>query len=183
MVRSQIRKVLAAASTLAVLLAAPAASAFDYTYIEGGYGDIDLDNGYDDSGFRFAASYGGLHPQIALIGEYADWGDLSQLTLGAVFHAPLQKDLDFFAGGSFERLDADGGYDDTGFGLRAGLRWQIPNLPVQLIPEVRYLDIADDTLTSFRLGGLFTIAPRIDLVAGLQTGDDDRLELGARYNF
>ena len=72
---------------------------------------------------------------------------------------------------------------NTGVGLRAGLRWQVPNLPIQLIPEVRYLDVLDDSLTSFRVTGLFTIAPRVDLVAGLQTGDDDRLELGARYNF
>ena len=184
MVRTKIRNTLAAVSTVAALIAAPAASAFNYTYVEGGYGDIDID-GYDDSGFRFAGSFG-VHPQVALIGEYADWGDLSQISLGAVFHAPLQKDLDFFAGGTFERVDYSGDFgddDDTGFGLRAGLRWQIPGLPVQLIPEVRYLDVADDSLTSFRIGGLFTIMPRLDLVAGLQTGDDDRLELGARYNF
>lgn len=181
MFRAPIRNALAAVSTVAALLAAPAASAFNYTYVEGGYGDIDIDY-YDDSGFRLAGSFD-VAPQVALIGEYADWGDLSQLSLGAIFHAPIQKDLDFFAGGTFERVDLDGYDDDTGFGLRAGLRWQIPNLPVQLIPEVRYLDVADDTLTSFRVTGLFTIAPRLDLVAGLQSGDDDRLELGARYNF
>ena len=181
MVRTPIRNALAAVSTVAALLAAPAASAFNYTYIEGGYTSIDLDYGDDESGFRLGGSFD-IAPQVALIAEYNDWDDLAQLSIGAIYHAPLQKDLDFFAGGTFERIDYDID-DDTGFGLRAGLRWQVPNLPIQLIPEVRYLDVLDDSLTSFRVTGLFTIAPRVDLVAGLQTGDDDRLELGARYNF
>ncbi len=184
MIRFKVRNTLAAVSTVAFLIAAPAASAFDYTYVEGGYGDIDID-GYDDSGFRLAGSYN-FAPQAALIAEYADWGDLSQMSIGAVYHMALQKNIDFFGGGTFERVDYSGDFgddDDTGFGLRAGLRWQIPNLPVQLIPEVRYLDVADDSLTSFRVGGLFDLAPHLQLAGALQTGDDDRIELGARYNF
>lgn len=179
--RFEVRGKLAAVAALAAILAAPTASAFNYTYVEGGYVDVEID-GFDDSGLRAAGSFG-VAPNVALIGEYADVGDLSQMSLGAIYHAPLMPTLDWFAGGSYENVDIDNYDDDSGFGLRGGLRWKLPALPLELIPEVRYVDVFDDALTSLRVTGLFTILPMLDLQAAIQTGDDDRLELGARFSF
>lgn len=166
--------------TAAALLLPTAALAHDYTYIEGGY--LDRDNGFgDDSGLRIAGS-ADVAPAFNLFGEYADTGDVEQLTAGGQFHTPLSSATDVFAGASLESIDV-GPVDDTGYGLRAGLRWwAIPN-QFELIPEVRHTDIFDEGATSLRLGGLVRIARSLDVQAAIQGGDDDRFEAGLRYGF
>lgn len=171
--------------SLAVVAAAScwplSAAAFDYTYLEGGF--VDVDNDFlDDSGFRFAGS-GEIAPSVALIGEYADTGDFEQLSAGAVYHQAIERNVDLFFGGTVELVDLPHD-DDTGFGLRAGLRWRPnPRQPLELTPEVRHLDVFDESFTSLRLGALYRLAPALDLQGALQAGDDDRFELGLRYNF
>ncbi len=156
-----------------------AALAMDYSYVEGGF--IARDNGLaDDSGLRIAGS-GAVHPQVALIGEFTDTGDFEQFSGGAVYHAPLARGLDWLAGATLEHADA-GRADDTGYGLRAGLRWQFAKA-FELAPELRYVDLFDSGDTSLRIAGLFRVAPRLDLQAALQGGDDDRFEAGVRYSF
>ncbi|AXQ27692.1 hypothetical protein D0B54_02980 [Solimonas sp. K1W22B-7] len=157
------------------------AAAHSYTYVEGGF--LNRDFGADDeSGFRIAGS-GDIHQNIALIGEYADTGDLEQISAGGLFHTPLNNTLDFTAGATYEHIEV-GSFDDNGFGLRTGLRWQNADGRLELSPEIRYLDIADDDDTSLRVSGLYGLTPKVDLVAAVQAaGDDDRVEAGLRYNF
>jgi hypothetical protein len=166
--------------TLAALLLLPAAvQAHDYTYLEGGF--LNRDNGRaDDSGLRIAGS-ADVAPQVALIGEYADTGDFEQFSAGAIFHAPIQRDLDWFAGATIEFADA-GPVDDTGFGLRGGVRWRFAKA-FELSPEIRHVELFDSGDTSLRLAGLFRVAPQLDVQAALQGGDDDRFEAGVRYSF
>ncbi|HEY1077512.1 MAG TPA: hypothetical protein VGE51_12545 [Fontimonas sp.] len=167
---------LAASALLALPLAA---NAHSYTYVEGGYVSLDND-AQDDSGFRIAGS-GAVAPSFAVIGEYVDTGDFEQLSAGAVFHAPIDRSLDWFAGATIEMVDVPGD-DDTGFGLRGGLRWSFAKA-FELIPEIRHVDVFDEGFTSLRVTGLYRVAPRLDIQAALQGGDDDRFEAGLRYNF
>lgn len=157
------------------------AAAHSYTYLEGGY--LNRDFGADDeSGFRIAGS-GDIAPNIALIGEYADTGDVDQISAGGLFHTPVNNQLDFTAGATFEHADV-GPADDNGFGLRSGVRWQTADGRLELAPEVRYLDVFDDTDTSLRVGALYGLTPELDLTGAVQAaGDDDRYEVGLRYNF
>lgn len=168
------------AAGLTVLAAAPVASAIDYTYLEGGYVSIDRGRN-DDSGLRIAGSLG-LASRVALIGEYADADDYRQLSAGALFHAPMSGQWDLVLGATLEEVDA-GRVDDTGFGLRAGARWRQAASRLQLEPELRVIEVFDDTATSLRVGGQFELKPRLDLAGALQGGDDDRFELGVRYRF
>ncbi|HSW15208.1 MAG TPA: hypothetical protein VLI06_20330 [Solimonas sp.] len=173
-----IRKFAAAAA----LIALPTlAAAHSYTYVEGGF--LNRDYGRDDeSGFRIAGS-GDIVPNIALIGEYADTGDVDQISGGGLFHTPVNSQLDFTAGATLEHIDV-GSADDTGFGLRSGLRWQTADGRFELAPEVRHIDVFDDSDTSLRLGALYGLTPALDVVGAVQAaGDDDRLEAGLRYNF
>lgn len=168
-------KALAAAALLLPL----GVLAHNYTYLEGGY--LNRDYGpEDDGGFRIAGS-GSIHDNFALIGEYTDVGDLDTITAGLLFHTPLTNVIDLNLGATFEHVDA-GPWDDSGYGLRGGVRWQLMDR-IELNPEVRYVDIGDGNDTSLRLAGLFAITPEIDLQAALQGGDDDRVEVGVRYNF
>lgn len=166
---------------LAIFSVAPAAWAYDYTYLEGGYVSIDRGRN-DDSGLRLAGSVS-VTPKVALIGELVDVDDdYSQLSAGALFHTPIDHQWDLALGATFEHVDV-GSEDDTGFGLRGGARWRQPGGRLQLEPEVRLVDVFNDTASSVRLGALFELAPRLDLAGAFQGGDDDRLELGVRYRF
>jgi len=166
-------------SLAAAVAAAPAAaSAFDYSYAEGGYIYRDA---YDQSGsgVRLAGSLAVLD-NLAAFGELSTNDHLDQFGVGALFHSPLQRNLDFFGGASIEH--ADNGHDsDTGIGLRAGLRWvALPKL--ELAPEVRYVSALDGA-TSLRLNAVYDIAPHVMVQGAVQVGDDQRFELGLRYDF
>lgn len=169
-------KLLAAVAALAAL--PTLAAAHNYTYVEGGY--LNVDTGDDDeSGFRLAGS-GDVHPNLALIGEYAQVDEADLFSAGALFHTPLNRNFDWTAGATYEHVDTDA-VEDGGYGLRTGLRWQTSDARFELAPEVRYVDIEDDA-TSLRLGALYTLTSALDLQGAVQGGDDDRYELGLRYN-
>jgi hypothetical protein len=155
------------------------AQAHNYTYLEGGI--VNQDQGSnDETGFRIAGSVD-LAAPIALFGEYADIDQYNQISAGALYHRSLDRGVDLILGASLENVDV-GVDDDTGIGLRGGVRWQaIPNL--ELNPEVRYVDVFNEDLVSFRLAGLFSVTKELALQAAAQGGDDDRFELGVRYNF
>lgn len=172
-------RLLIAAGALAALPGL--ASAHNYTYLEGGY--LNRDFGADDeSGFRIAGS-GAIAPHFALIGEYADTGDLEQISAGGLFHTALNNTVDFTLGATYEHIEFGPG-DDNGFGLRTGLRWQNADGRLELAPEIRYIDFGDDDDTSLRVAGLYGLTNELDVVAAVQAaGDDDRLEAGLRYNF
>ncbi|MDD3765264.1 MAG: hypothetical protein PHP86_18370 [Nevskiales bacterium] len=155
------------------------AAAQNYGYIEGGYLNRDSDR-IDDAGLRIAGS-GPVAGSVALIGEYADTGDDEQFSGGVLLHGPLSPELDWTAGATLEFAD-NGHDDDQGYGLRGGLRWRFAEY-FELNPEIRHTEIFDHGETALRLAGLVRIAPRVDLQAALQGGDEDRLEVGARYNF
>lgn len=168
-----------AKTTAAALLLPLSALAHNYNYLEGGY--VNRDYGpEDDSGFRIAGS-GLVHDNVALIGEYTNVGRLDTISAGAIYRAPISNYIDINVGATFEHVDA-GPWDDSGYGLRGGVRWQLTR-NLELHPEVRYVDIGPGNDTSLRLAGLFGVTPELDLQAALQGGDDDRLELGVRYNF
>lgn len=166
-------------TAFAALALPGAALAHNYTYVEGGFVDRDLE-GADDSGFRIAGS-GQVHRQLALIGEYTDTGDLEQTGLGLRVFGPLRPDVDWTAAATMEFLDTRFD-DDTGYGLRGGLRWRFARA-FELNPEIVHFDVFDEGFTSLRLAGLFDIDPNLAVQAALQGGDDDRIEAGIRYSF
>ncbi len=171
------RKTLVAA--IAALALPGAALAHSYTYVEGGF--VDRDNDFvDDSGFRIAGS-GQIARQFALIGEYADTDRFEQLSVGGQFFGPINAEMDWTAGATIEFADV-GFDDDTGYGLRGGLRWRFARA-FELHPEIRHYDVFDNGETSLRVAGLFDIDPNLSIQAALQGGDDDRFEAGIRYSF
>lgn len=171
-------------AALAALMLLPlAAQAHNYTYIEGGFlhRNDDLDRP-DRDGLRVAGSVDVAAP-IALFGEFDHTGDnFDQLGGGVLFHTPVSAVLDVEAGASVEHVDT-GPRDDTGFGLRAGVRWQLADARLELSPGVRYVNVLDRSDTSARCGVLFRLSEALDLQGAAQVGDDDRFEVGLRYNF
>lgn len=168
-------------SLLALVAALPLlpAQASDFNYLEGGF--VNRDNyGRSGGGGRTAGSVD-LQVPIAPFAEFSSADDLDQLSVGAVFHAPVNRNVSWFAGGSLEHAD-NGFGSDTGFGLRGGLQWQATRR-LELTPEVRYVDLYNDGQVAARLTAAYEVAPRLALVGAVQGGDDDRFEAGVRYRF
>jgi len=68
--------------------------------------------------------------------------------------------------------------------LSAGLRWFVPETRgLELSPEVRHVMVFDSSVTSIRAAALFPMTRQMLLQGALQGGDDDRVEVGLRYNF
>ncbi len=175
---TQLRIVLAAVAALSIV--PMTASAFDYNFVEGGY--LHRDNDFsDDGGFRIGGSFD-VAPNLAVIGEYGNTNSFDQLTAGALFHTPINNVLDFNAGATLEHFTG-GGDRATGFGLRGGVRWNLVPGQWELNPEVRYVHVEGENMTSARLGALYHINRQFDIQAAVQGGDEDRFEAGVRYNF
>lgn len=167
--------------SLLTLAALPlAALAHDYSFIEGGY--VSIDNGAEDEGGIRIGGWIPLAPQFNLIAEYADADEFNQLSFGGQFHAPLSPQLDWTAGATMESIEV-GRADDTGLGLRGGLRWQSTSGQFEVNPEIRFVDVFEDESTSLRVAGLAAINAQLWLQGAVQTGDDDRMELGIRHGF
>lgn len=168
-----------ASLALALTGASGLASAANYNYLEGGF--LFRDNyGNDDAGFRIGGSVALAGP-LAAYGEFTSNDRVDQFSAGALFHQPINSELDWFAGGGLEYVDI-GPEDDLGFGLRGGLRWT-PLKAFEVTPELRYYDSVGDGQLSFRVGGVYAFSPPFALTAALQGGDDDRVEVGLRWNF
>jgi hypothetical protein len=165
-------------SLTAAVLLPTAAAALDYRYLDGGFVDRDASTGL---GVRMAGS-AALTPPLALFGEVVDDDQFTQVSAGALFHAPIGTQLDFNAGGSVEIVDTGAG-DDTGLGARMGLRWMVPDTRgLELSPEVRHV-VFDSSITSVRANALYPLTRSLLMQGALQGGDDDRIEIGVRYNF
>lgn len=164
-------------AVMAAGLALPAAAA-DYRYLDGGV----VDREGSDTGLRMAGS-GDVTPPLAVFGEVVDAGQYEQLSAGLMFHTPFGRGVDFNAGASLEAVDT-GSQDDTGLGARAGIRWLVPEARgLELSPEIRHVMVFNDVITSLRASALFPVTQQFQMLGALQSGDDDRVELGMRYNF
>ena len=169
-------------AALAALTMLPAvASAADYTYVEGGFIERH-DYGEAGPGGRVAGSFDLPILPLAIIAEYTGTDNLDQFDVGAIFHVPIIPTLNLFGGATLEHGDRHDGDTSTGIGARAGVRWQTTG-NLELAPELRYTHLFGSNETSVRLNALYNIAPHLDLQGAIQGGDEQRYEIGMRYNF
>lgn len=174
------RKLQAALLFAATGLLLPGLStASEYVFVDGGVVDRDASTGI---GVRMAGS-AALTSPIALFGEVVDDDTYSQLSAGALFHTRIASNVDFNAGGSLEMVD-NGATDDTGLGARMGVRWLVPQARgLELGPEVRHVRVFNQDIVSVRGNALFPLTRNLLMQGAVQGGDDDRVEVGMRYNF
>lgn len=168
------------AAAAALMLVPALVQAHNYNYVEGGW--VHRDQRGDEDGIRLLGSFDVARP-VAIFAEYATVEDFDQLSAGALFHTPINNDFDLVLGASIEDVNYSDGGGDTGFGLRGGVRWVIPQTRLELNPELRYVDIDPEELVSVRVNALYQLNNAFDIQGAVQGGDDDRFELGVRYNF
>jgi len=174
------RKIRYTVAAAAIVALPGIASAFDYNYVEGGF--MHRHNDYEsDSGFRLAGSYD-LAAPVAIIGEYGNTGNYDSISVGGLFHTPINNVLDLNLGATLEHASVPHD-DDTGFGLRGGVRWNVVPGQWELNPELRYVNVLHKDMLSARVGAQYHINRNLDLQLALQGGDEDHAEVGVRYHF
>lgn len=178
------------ATLLAAALMAPAAQAYDYTFVEARFVNLSPDgpdgpgdNADDLDGVQIGGS-AAVHPSWHLFGSLAELDDLTLLSAGIAYNHSMPAGFDLVGGASLDSADIDNGDDDTALGLRADLRWGIPGTPFEVVPGLRYTNLFGDSDLAVRGGFLYTIIPNLRAVASYTAGSDaDRLTAGARYEF
>jgi hypothetical protein len=178
-------------------LSGAALADFDYSFVEGSYTQIDIDELGDGDGFGFGGSYG-LTDGVYLFGNFesgeveVDLGaplgsldvDVDRFKVGFGFHAPLSDSVDLVASAAY--LDVDlSVIDDTGYEAGVGLRG-MASPALELFGGISYADAGDiiDGETSFSAGFLYYFSDAFAMGVGGSFGDDmSTYALNGRVSF
>lgn len=168
------------------------AADFEYTFVEAGIVNTEVDVGpfnVDGDGFGVNGSFA-LKDNIRIIGAYSDQDyDLgingSVLSVGAGFNTSLTESMDFVADLSYvdaEVATAFGSADENGYGIDAGVRAMAGNR-IQLDAGVSYIDL-DSSDTALHVGGRYYFSDSFAVGAGLVDNDDGlSWSIGVRAEF
>lgn len=176
----------------AVLPCAALAAEPRYTYIEGGYQYLDLDDfDVDGDGWAIGGSVA-LTDRFHLIAGYSSLGldfgiDVASVNIGVGGSLPLDRSVHLVAEAGYARVDIDtplSDFDDDGLFVNGGLRWMVTE-GLELSGWLNYVNLDDSgSDTGFSLGGLFSITPELALGASVDLGDDATgYSVGLRYYF
>lgn len=181
------------AAALALLANSALAGNFNYTYIEGGFGEEE-----DDGDALFLGGAVDLQQNLGLIGSLysIDWDDDVDgtiFTAGLQFHTPINGQADFV--GSVQLINAeiewedrfgrDESEDDTGLLLRGGIRFAIQR-NLQLEGDISYIsnDMWDDNELGLKAGLRFFPAPQFSIAGGIADDQElDGLFISGRFDF
>jgi hypothetical protein len=184
---------LAGSMLIAALLAGPVQAAdFRYTYLEGGYQRVDIDNPNVDGDGLFLGGSVLVSQSVFLTAgyDYTEFNrgvDARGLNLGIGVRVPASPDVDVvFEGGYVDaRVDTRfGDFDDDGYFVSGGVRWRLNEL-VELNGGLRYVDLDESgSDVGLGLGVVIDVRPQWSLLAGGEFADDaDVLSIGFRYYF
>lgn len=178
--------------SLAVLPLAASADGFDYTFVEGGIVNTEIDTGPVDvegDGFGINGSFS-INDDLHILAGYSDidydFGvDGSLVNIGLGFNTGLSQDLDFVADISYVSAEVDSGFasaDEDGYSLGAGIRARTGQ-KVELQAGLHYVDL-DDSDTVLSVGGRYYFSDSFAFGAGL-ADDDNGLSwnIGVRAEF
>ena len=184
-------------TVLAIVLSAAALSAqasdINYNYVQGTYGEVDLE-GADLDGFgidgsiKFNDSFYG----IAGYEKYDDNGvDLSEITAGVGFIKSVSDKTDWVSELSFVRNKTDfgfGSFSDNGYRVATGLRGMVSD-KFELNGKVSYTDVGDfGNGFGASVGAVYHVNDTFGITAGYDYADRDNADLdgwnvGARISF
>ncbi|MFU8817052.1 MAG: outer membrane beta-barrel protein [Pseudomonadales bacterium] len=163
-----------------------------YSYVEGGYQYVDLDDLNVDGDGWFVGGSLGVTERVHLLAAYSDVGldfgiDVSTLTLGVGGNLPIERSVHLVGEVGYVRTDIDTrftSFDDDGLFVSGGIRWMTTD-QVELAASVNYVNLDDaGSDTSFSAGIRFHVTPDLALTANVNLGDDATgYAFGIRYYF
>ena len=166
--------------TLLVLPLASYADDFDYTFVDAGFVNTEVDVGpfnVDGDGIGIQGSFA-IQDNLQIVASYTDidydFGvDGSVLTVGLGFNTGLNDNLDFVADISYVDAEVSSGLasaDETGYEIGAGIRARTGQ-KVELEAGLSYIDL-DSSDTVLKVGGRYYFSDAFALSAGFSDNDD-----------
>ncbi len=168
-----------------LMVSAGAHAGGGYNYVEGSFGE------YDDLDGFYVGGVKALNKQFGVIGSLGmmdDSGvDVTALRGGALFHTPIQKDLDLVATLELVFAQWDAGAtddDDMGFAASGGVRYTIQdNFLLEGKLTITEVDPYEDGL-GLLLDGRYYFTPELSGAVGVASDAEfDGLFVNVRYEF
>lgn len=185
---------------LALLAQSAAAKGFNYTYMEGGYRNVDADN-VESDGFEAGFSFGALE-YMHILGSYSRlWVDsvnglsnidldIDQFKIGLGGHYPVLDRVDMVLDAVYVNEQLTGkatvngntyrsrlNEDDTGYEATFSARIQALK-QLEMTPHVTYRDVGSDSDTGFGLGLVYNFYKKFSLrVKGTHYSDESTTDL------
>jgi hypothetical protein len=178
------------AGLIAALPLATQADTMDYSFVELGYVDAEIDDpNVDGDGFALRGSLA-FNPNFFGYAEMEDIGydrnvDVTTLQVGVGGRYPLGQKLDLVGRVGLVRMDVDtpiGEDDEDGFTLGARLRGEVAQR-FELEGGFDYIDVDSGDDTSIVLEGRYFFVPNVSGGLRLEFGDRDAIGLAARLTF
>ncbi|HEX6259257.1 MAG TPA: outer membrane beta-barrel protein [Woeseiaceae bacterium] len=179
--------------SLVAVSAAAAAEDLSYNFIQGSYGQVEVDEvDVDGDGFGIEGSVA-VSDSFHLFGGYTtadmDFGiELNQLEAGIGYNTPISETVDLVATLSYVSAEVEaagfGSADDSGYGLGVGLRAMLS--PVfEVNGDIQYVDFGDGgDDTGFGAGFLYSFTEQFAAgVSGDWSDDFSSYQLNARMLF
>jgi hypothetical protein len=183
-------KTLAIIGALAAAPMAANAEGMDYTYVEGGYAQFDLDGVSGSLDGFFLRGSVAVTDQVFLSADYLDvsgsGADTQLYTVGVGGRYPLSDVLDVTGRVAYVGTEASGGgfsADDDGYSVGAGLRGRLAE-SFELEGNVTYYDVGDGDDTALGVAARYFFTDQFAVGAEYTHFDDaDLWGLGVRYSF
>jgi len=183
-----------------LMLATPAmAGELSYSYVEGGYQRIDIDDdlvgGIDGDGFGLGFSFE-VGENFFVAGQYGqadlDAGigfglsaDYDETSLGVGYHTGISDKADFYGILSWVRaevsVDGFGSVDADGYSMTVGMRSYVSD-KFELEGHIGYVDLGDDDGTSIGGSAFYDFTDNF-AVGALLDFDDDVTTYGVAGRF
>lgn len=174
-------------------LSGTALADFDYTFVEGSYGQTEFDDfDVDGDSIGISGSFA-MTDNLHLIGGYStsdfDGGvDQTSFNVGVGYNVGVSDAVDFVAQLAYVTSEIEFGgfsFDDNGYGVSVGLR-AMASEAVEVSGAVTYIDLGDlnDGDTSFGGGFLYHFTDAFALGLSASWGDDSSTyAVNGRFSF
>ena len=171
------------------------AEELNYTYLQGNFGQVDVDEpgiNVDGDGYGIAGSFG-LTENFHLFGEYQTAGldfdvDLNLLEAGLGYNTAISDNLDVITRLEYLNVEVDArgipSSDENGYGIGVGLRARVSSM-IELHGGIDYIDLSDsDGETRANAGFLLNLTETFSVgVKGTRWEDVHVFQLSARLHF
>jgi hypothetical protein len=182
-------KALTALVGATIALPGIAAAEFNYSYFEGSFVDVEIDDtSVDGDGLRLEGSTE-VADNFFVRAEYADYDfdfdiDGSSFLIGGGYFHQMSDTFDFIATGSYHQVEVEN-FDDDGIGIGGGVRLSVGS-GFEIDATLNWVDLDDtgsDTYVDLR--GRYAINDRFAATLKFDIGSDtfETMGIGIRYNF
>ncbi|MBV1909747.1 MAG: hypothetical protein KUG78_10535 [Kangiellaceae bacterium] len=180
------KKKIIASAVLSILSFGAMADNPSFDNVEFGYTESDFDGGFEVDGFELKGSKE-ISDNFYIAGDFTRLSengfDFDATTVGIGYKLDFTNSSTFFSEVDYARFDVDGGNNEDGYQITAGVRSMLTDR-FELKAAIEYLDINDADGTFYVLGGAYSFTDKLAVYADYSYESDvSAYGVGVRYNF